>query len=253
MPFDLDAYRAALTTHAVGQPFQRFDSIDSTNAYVKRLVRQDPPPEAGLVVLADTQTAGYGQRGRTWESSPGESLTFTLLMPFLQTPLVTLAVGVALTEALRALTASPEIGLKWVNDLVLRGQKLGGVLVEVAHPHWMAIGVGVNLHSRPAVLGIGLDELGGAWPREQVLAELLNHLEPWLERLVAGEGEAVRSHWTAYSVTLGQRVRVEGGSRDLEGVAEAIDASGALLLRTPEGQVVAANAGTVRRLDGAYC
>lgn len=253
MPFDLEPYRDALATRALGHAIQPFASIDSTNAFVKRLVRQTPAPERGLVVVADTQTAGYGQRGRTWESSPGDGLYFTLLMPFMHTPLVTLSVGVALTEALRALTGSSEIGLKWVNDLVLRGQKLGGVLVEVAHPHWMAIGVGLNLRSRPEVQGIGLEALGRAWPAERVLAEVLNHLEPWLERLAAGEGEAVRSQWMAYSVTLGQQVRVEGGSRDVEGVAEAIDATGALMIRVSDGRVVAVNAGTVRRLDGAYC
>lgn len=252
MPFDAARYCASLATRWLGREFQHFASLDSTNAHAKRLARLGMAPEGGLVILADAQTGGYGQRGRTWDSEEGAGLTFTVLTPFAPTPLLTLAVGVAATEALRQLTGSEELQLKWVNDLVLRRKKLGGILVEACHARWMAIGVGINLKAVPTVDRIGLDVLGGAVTRERVLAEVLNRLELWLERLARGEGEAVRSKWEGYAVTLGQEVRVEG-PRQLVGRAEGIDESGALLLRTAEGALETVSAGTLRRLDGAYC
>ena len=258
MAFDYSLFRSSLETRQLGHEFQHFMSVDSTNAYMKRIARQDATPNSGLVVVADAQTGGYGQHGRAWESEKGQGLYFTALMPALSTPLVTLMVGVAVIEALRSLSGSDELRLKWVNDLVLRGQKLGGILVEACHQRWMAIGVGINLREVPEHAGIGLDRLvclgeGGDWCREQVLAEILNHLERWSDRLMAGETEAVRSHWEAYSVTLGQDVRVESGKGELVGRAIGIDAAGALRLRTRDGQVEIVTTGTLRRADGAYC
>jgi BirA family biotin operon repressor/biotin-[acetyl-CoA-carboxylase] ligase len=258
MAFDYPLYRSFLETRHLGHEFQHFMSVDSTNAYVKRLARQSLAPESGLVVVADAQTAGYGQHGRSWESERGQGLYFTALMPAQATPLVTLMVGVAVIEALRVLSGSDELGLKWVNDLVLRGRKLGGILVEACHQRWMAIGVGLNFREVPELGGIGLDRLMGVdseapLRREQVLAEVLNSLEHWTERLLAGEGDVIRSRWEAYSVTLGNDVRVEGSAKPLVGRAIGIDESGALKLRTPEGRVEVVTSGTIRRVDGAYC
>lgn len=258
MAFDYSLFQTHLETRHLGREFQHFMSVDSTNAYVKRVARQDSSPRSGLVVVADAQTGGYGQHGRTWESGKGQGLYFTALLPAQATPLVTLMVGVAVIEALRAVTGSDEPGLKWVNDLVLRGQKLGGILVEACHQRWMAVGVGVNLREVPEHRGIGLDSLAlqegmSDWSREQLLAEILNTLERWTERLLGGEGETVRSHWEAYAVTLGQDVCVESAGREVVGRAIGIDATGALKVRTSEGRVELITTGTVRRPDGAYC
>lgn len=258
MAFDYPLFRSFLETRTLGHEFQHFASVDSTNTYVKRIARQDVAPSSGLVVVADAQTGGYGQHGRSWESASGQGLYFTVLLPAHATPLVTLAVGVSVIEALRAITGSDELGLKWVNDLVLRGKKLGGILVEACHQRWMAIGVGINLREVPEHQGIGLDRLAGvdeagAWPRERILAEVLNHLERWMERLSAGESDAVRAHWEAYSVTLGKDVRVASGNQELVGRAVGIDAAGALRVRTADGRIALVTTGTVRRLDGAYC
>lgn len=258
MAFDYSLFHSFLETRQLGREFQHFMSVDSTNAYVKRIARQDVAPSSGLVVVADAQTGGYGQHGRSWESEKGQGLYFTALMPAQSTPLVTLMVGVSVIEALRTLSGSDELGLKWVNDLVLRGQKLGGILVEACHQRWMAIGVGINLREVPEHSGIGLERLpcldeNDAWRREQVLAEVLNHLERWFDRLAAGETEAIRSHWEAYSVTLGKDVRIESPKGELVGRAIGIDGAGALRVRTGDGRVELVTTGTVRRSDGAYC
>lgn len=264
MAFDLPRFRQLLDTRHLGHEVRHFESVDSTSAYAKRLAREQhasSSPGLGtpsLLIVADKQTAGYGQRGRSWESSPDQSLTFTVLLPAQATPLVTVMVGVAMIEALRALTRSDAPALKWVNDLVLYGRKLGGILVEACHQRWMAIGVGINLRDFPEQGGIGLESLcpgpeASAWTREEILAELLNRLEPWLDRLLAGEHEAIRRAWEAYSVTPGQDVRVEAPGREILGRALGIDADGALKVQTSDGETVLVTSGTVRRADGAYC
>lgn len=257
MPFNSARFFERLETRQLGRTFQHFASIDSTNAYVKRLARSEVPPAAGLVVVADAQTGGYGQHGRTWQSSEGAGLYFTAFMAAQSTPLLTLMVGVAVVDALRALTGSEEVGVKWVNDLVLRGRKLGGILVEACHQRWMAIGVGLNLRDVPEQGGIGLESLMAAPevlpPREILLAELLNALERWNARLLAGEGEAIRQRWSAYAVTLGQEVRVASAGREVVGLAVGIDAYGGLQIRKPEGGLEVVTSGTVRRADGGYC
>jgi BirA family biotin operon repressor/biotin-[acetyl-CoA-carboxylase] ligase len=265
MPFDYPLYRSCLRTRQLGQELQHFASLDSTNAYAKRLARQNLAPDSSLVVVADAQTAGYGQHGRSWTSETGQGLYFTVLMSAEATPLQTLMVGVAVIDALRVLSGSDELGLKWVNDLVLRGRKLGGILVEACHQRWMAIGVGINLREVPEHLGIGLDRLDPPdtgtpsakpvlhWPVERLLAEVLNHLERWADRLAAGEHDAVRNYWEACSVTLGQDIRITIGDREVFGHALGIDAVGALRVRTDEGRIELFTSGTVRRADGAYC
>lgn len=264
MAFDYSLYRKFLETRTLGHELQHFVSVDSTNAYVKRLARKAfaSPSQTelgnGLLVVADSQEGGYGQHGRSWQSDPGQGLYFTVLMPAVATPLVTLMVGVAMIDALRSLTGSDEPGLKWVNDLVLRGQKLGGILVEACHQRWMAIGVGVNLREVPEHQGIGLDRLlppdgESSWKPERVLAELMNHLEPWAHRLEAGESEAIRERWEAFSLTIGQEILVSQAEREVRGRALGIDATGALKVRLLDGQIERFTTGTVRRADGAYC
>lgn len=264
MLFDYALFRSYLATRTLGVELQHFVKLDSTSAYAKHLARQHLAPENGLVVVADAQTGGYGQHGRTWASLEGQGLYFTVLMPAKPTPLFTLMVGVAMIDALRDLTGSDELKLKWVNDLVLRGRKLGGILVEACHERWMAIGVGLNLREVPQESGIGLDSLVAAaspfaetpalpWRSEQILATLLNHLEHWADRLAAGEEEAVRRRWAANAVTLGQQVRVVTGEREVVGLARGIDPTGALEVETTGGSIVVFTSGTVRRADGAYC
>lgn len=264
MSFDYALFRSHLATRSLGHELQHFATLPSTSAYAKQLARQGLASEAGLVVIADQQTGGYGQHGRKWASQEGRGLYFTVLMPAKPAPLLTLMVGVAMIDALSELAGSEELRLKWVNDLVLRGRKLGGILVEACQERWMAIGVGINLRDVPQEDGIGLSSLLPLaaqaanepelpWRNERILAALLNHLERWNDRLAAGDAETVRRRWEAVSVTIGQEVRVSLGEREVVGLARGIDPTGALEVETNAGRVEVFTSGTVRRSDGAYC
>jgi BirA family biotin operon repressor/biotin-[acetyl-CoA-carboxylase] ligase len=177
----------------------------------------------GSVVVADRQTAGRGRLGRRWQSPPGGGLAASFVVA--PNPLASLAAGVAAAEACGA-----PVRLKWPNDLLLKGRKLGGILVE-GRPGRMVIGIGINLAWAPP---------GGASlaaDRDELLERLQDELEWWLQ---AGP-EQVLVRWRERSDTVGRTVRVELAAESFVGVAEDIDVDGALIVsgrRVPAADVI---------------
>src|SRR2546423_10369735 len=136
----------------------RLDSVTSTEEVARGL-------PVGSIVVADHQTAGRGRMERQWDAPPGTAL----LASFVLEPhgLLSLAAGVAAAEA-----CGPEVRLKWPNDLLLRGRKLGGILVETT-PRKAICGIGINLSSAPE----GAARLDR--PRDDVFARLEAEIERW--------------------------------------------------------------------------
>jgi BirA family biotin operon repressor/biotin-[acetyl-CoA-carboxylase] ligase len=217
------------------------DEVDSTSLHLKRLAAEGAP--LWTVVTARRQTAGYGQRGRSWVSAPDAGLYMSILVPLppaapTQLPFM---LGLGCKDGLAAWT--DEVRLKWVNDLVARRRKLGGLLVEVVKQGAIA-GIGVNLASPDLPEAIGLRELTQPAPGLEQLRDAL--LAGIRARLLAPFSFDA---WAAASVTLGQRVRVD----ELEGVAEGLGPNGELRIRRDDGQLVDVVTGTVRLADGSYC
>lgn len=147
MGFDLPAFQDQLTTQTWGRPLHHFEILDSTNTKLWELVRQGAQP--GTVVIASQQQAGRGQWGRTWESSTGGlylSVAIAPQIPTDQTAQITVATIWGLARLLRQ--HHIPIWLKWPNDLLVWGQKFGGMLIETSCQ-------GQTVQS--AVLGIGLN------------------------------------------------------------------------------------------------
>ncbi|TMC38787.1 MAG: biotin--[acetyl-CoA-carboxylase] ligase [Chloroflexi bacterium] len=183
----------------------RLDAVTSTQD-----VARDMP--IGSVVIADHQTAGRGRLERRWDAPPGTALLVSFVLT--PSPLLSLAAGVAAAEA-----CGPEVRLKWPNDLLLDGRKLGGILVETT-PRKAICGIGINLSSAPE----GAARLDR--PRDDVFARLEAEIERWTR----APDEAVLRRWRALSATLGRRVRVEVGGRTAEGLAEDIGPRGELVV-----------------------
>ena len=145
-----------------------YATIGSTMDAAHRLGAAGAP--AGVLVLADAQTAGRGRQSNSWRSSPAQGIWLTLVeRPIDQSGLQVLSLRVGLAAA-RALDrfAAATVRVKWPNDLYVAGGKLAGVLVEArwrnGHPDWVAIGIGVNLYpprdmSRAAGLRDGVSRL----------------------------------------------------------------------------------------------
>jgi BirA family biotin operon repressor/biotin-[acetyl-CoA-carboxylase] ligase len=166
----------------------------------------------GSMVVADHQTAGRGRLDHRWEAPPGTALLVSFVLQ--PNPLLSLAAGVAAAEA-----CGHGVRLKWPNDLLLKGGKVGGVLVE-ATPMKAICGIGINLTWAPTG-GSKLNQ-----PREPLLERLRRKIEAWS----AAPGEEVLARWRALSDTLGRKVRIELPGRALEGVAQDIGAGGELIV-----------------------
>ncbi|MFN8657039.1 MAG: biotin--[acetyl-CoA-carboxylase] ligase [Candidatus Obscuribacterales bacterium] len=158
---DLPQFESHLKTRVLGRAActnELWDEIDSTNTRATQLAAGGAPE--GVVVMARLQTAGRGRQGRTWVSPPNSGIYISFLLrptlPPQAVPLMSLATGVAVVEAVANVTGLA-VGLKWVNDIVADGKKVGGILAEMttstdpANPgagssRSLVVGVGLNIH-----------------------------------------------------------------------------------------------------------
>ena len=177
-------------------------------------------------MIADHQTIGRGRLDHRWEAPAGTALLVSFVLA--PHPLLSLAAGVAAAEA-----CENDVRLKWPNDLMLRGRKVGGVLVE-ATPAKAICGIGINLTWAPA----------GAAQLNQPRGALLRRMRPAVNKWCSAPPEEILARWRQLSDTLGRRVLVELPGRSFEGIAEDIDSHGELIV---EGTVV--SAGSVTHLS----
>ena len=193
-------YWASLPTVGEGQVL-RFESVTSTQDIAREL-------PVGSIVVANHQTAGRGRLDRRWDSPPGTALLVSFVLK--PNPVLSLAAGVAAAEACGA-----GVRLKWPNDLLLDGRKLGGILVE-ARADKAICGIGINMTWAPEG-GVQLNA-----PRDEVLARLRKKLDRW----TLSTPEDALARWRELSATLGRRVRIDGA----EGFAEDIGPRGELIV-----------------------
>ncbi len=226
----------------------------STNADLRERAGTLPGP---LLLAAERQTAGRGRAGRSWLADPGDSLCFSLAWPFAG-PLhrltgLSLAVGVALAECLRASRPDGQTGtpvmLKWPNDLLVDGAKLGGILIETAGATaqagvWVVVGVGLNVRAnaaRNAALdqpAAALVEAGSAIDRNALLAQLAASLSQALDCFDRDGLAPFVARWDALHAHAGQVVSIVEQGRTLhQGAALGIDPGGCLQLDTGAGIV----------------
>ena len=251
----------------------------STNADL--LARAAAGEAEGAVLAAEQQDAGRGRMGRAWVAPPRAALAFSVLLrpqdvPPARRSWLPLLAGVAAATSVRT-AAGVDAQLKWPNDVLVGGAKLGGILAEAAGDA-VVVGIGLNVST-------GLDELPPPGPgalaatslrlsgaalsgaalsgaalsgaarldREALLADLLAGFERWYRAWCQVMGDAERSGlhaaYTRLSATLGRRVRVERpGGQQVTGLATGLDPDGRLLVRESPDTEVAVAAGDVVHL-----
>ena len=223
------------------------DSCESTSTLLLDRAQQDAP--SGSAIVCERQTAGRGRRGRSWLSAPGDSLTFSLLWRFaagLPPPAgLSLATGVAVARALEGAGAAG-VRLKWPNDILADGAKLGGILIETVTAggrHIAVIGLGLNVRL-PRDIAEAVDVRAGALEnvmpcapsRNLLLAALLNALAAMLDEFERAGFGAFAAEWASRHAHAGQVVRIlADGAQTVEGRCVGVDADGALLLDTATG------------------
>ncbi len=245
-----DTILKQLNTRLFGHPCIVLQTVDSTNSEIMRRVGEDA--EEGLTVIADRQTAGRGRLGRHWHSMAQHTLTMSVLLkPALSPkyiPQISLLAAVALHDALASF--APDIRIKWPNDILYHGKKVAGILTEMraesGHVQAVVIGMGVNVRAPESgwpedIVNIAADlasivghtnmDISPMRVAVRILESLEKHYVAWLK-----DGFApVRKQWWQAHAACGKSVRVHDGECYIEGIAEALDGDGALLLRTNAG------------------
>ncbi len=209
----------------LGEPRIEVDSCESTQALL------DPSMPEGAVAVADVQTAGRGRLGRSWEAPPGTAVLCSVLFkppPDRPLPQIALVAGVAVADALERLTGL-SVQIKWPNDVMLRRQKVAGMLAETRDAA-VVLGIGVNVNQTRDQLPPGAGSLrtttGRGWDRPQVLAEVLDELGERYEAWQSGGLDAIYDGLAPRDFLRGRRVSVDG----IAGTADLIDREGRLVI-----------------------
>jgi BirA family biotin operon repressor/biotin-[acetyl-CoA-carboxylase] ligase len=223
---------------------------DSTNA--RLLARAEAGGlSPGAVLCAERQAAGRGRFGRSWECPPFAGLLFSAFVRLPDDPaagaVLTATAAASAARAIREAFPVP-VELRWPNDLVVRGRKIGGVLAETCRasgPGSFVVGLGVNTHVRAGEFPPGLEtpatsiamETDRPCDRNALLAGVLRALGERLDALSHGAFEAVENEWKALSGMVGSRVRLLIGDSDVEGRVEDLSIRDGLILRRDDGGI----------------
>ena len=229
-----------------GQHVHWYPDITSTNDVAARLADAGAPE--GTVVAADAQTAGRGRHGRVWASPPGAGLYVSIVLrpDHFHAGLLTLAAGVAVSEGIQAATGL-ETHVKWPNDVYVGERKLAGILAEAGSSgsgvQHVVLGCGINVTPAAYPPDVALRatsielELGRAVDRGLVLGECLAAFDARYAALQARRGGDVLKDWRQRAaLTFGRRIEWDADGSVRRGVAEDVDDTGALLVRTPAGR-----------------
>lgn len=226
-------------------------SVSSTNDIGLSLPLDDDNGNTGIAIVADSQEKGRGRFARTWCSPPGLNVYLSIVLrpdlPPADAPFLTILAALASAAALYRETGI-QVSIKWPNDLLMSGRKLGGILTEARTVRGVitrtVIGIGINLNSSadhlpPELSGKAtsvLIETGSFVSRGRIIAAIMNEFEARYKKLQAiGAFPLVRELRPLLSC-LGRQVVVMDGASKISGFAEEIDDEGRLVLRLPSGQ-----------------
>jgi BirA family biotin operon repressor/biotin-[acetyl-CoA-carboxylase] ligase len=240
-----------LKTKILGKKVHSYRKVGSTNLLVLRLA--ETKAEEGTLIVADEQTRGRGRMGRSWYSPPRLGLWMSLILrpniPPFKAPGLSICAGLALAQAIREMTGV-EAKIKWPNDCLIDGKKVGGILLELSAEldriNFVIVGIGVNVNHSAKDLPKNLAQtsasikikLGKEISRSVLLKLFLEKFESiyldFKKNGLSSQREAIKS----FSSLLGKRVTVKFGREKIEGMAEEIDGSGSLVIKTKKGKRV---------------
>jgi BirA family biotin operon repressor/biotin-[acetyl-CoA-carboxylase] ligase len=263
LPLDIQRIENGLVTQRLGGKIHYFSQLDSTNSYARRLAGEGAAE--GETVIAESQTLGRGRLGRTWVSPAHLNLYLSVILrprrlrP-VDAPQITLMAAVALADSVASFTlAAPEI--KWPNDVLIGGKKLGGILCEsccaAERIDFVILGIGINLNYPADLMPEAIRERatsllainGKVIEREAFAGRLIQALDRCYGELEESGFGPIALRWEGRFGLRGKRVRVEMADEQLFGTAVGIDPDGALVVVDAEGRRQRVTAGDVKAVD----
>ncbi|MBX7200042.1 MAG: biotin--[acetyl-CoA-carboxylase] ligase [Rhodospirillaceae bacterium] len=250
-----DVYISA--AHAPPEPYlptgwklMAFESLDSTNSALLRLIESGAELTEGTLMWANTQTGGRGRAGRTWEGPPGNVYASYLIAAPARAQdapqigfVAARAVADTILDLPRHNTAPPKVTCKWPNDVLVEGAKASGILPELASAagkNWIVLGIGINLKSvevaNPAYPVTALADHHIDTTAGHVLTVLSRFLAAGLATWRDQGFEATRAAWLEMGPEIGAPVTVNPGKGPVTGAFGGLDTDGALLLDGPGGR-----------------
>jgi BirA family biotin operon repressor/biotin-[acetyl-CoA-carboxylase] ligase len=251
-----------LATKRMGRYHRHFAEIGSTNREAVKWATEEA--KEGALVTASRQSAGRGRLGRKWLDRPGESLLMSLVLrPELELTKVngiTYVAAIALAETLSAWVDEELIEIKWPNDVLLRGRKVAGILleshVEGGAAKFVVVGLGLNvggditgfdkeIRQLATTVEANVDEAAGAPTVLDTLTRFLERFEELYDTFRSEGLAGLSGRWNHWFRMVGRRVTVRMGEKTLSGEVIGLDGDGALELRTEGGQCEKVLAGDV--------
>ena len=244
-----EAITSLLSTGTFGRPVICLDCVGSTNDHARKIGESEGGH--GTLVIAETQTAGRGRRGRTWDSPPGTGVFMSLLLKPDFSPAaasgITLVAAMAIREGIFQVTGlDPRI--KWPNDLVIDGKKICGILTEMSTIEGrirsivVGCGINVNTESFPEELAQTATSLylagGCKVDREKLIAAVMNAFEADYGRFQqTGDLSLLKADYEAHLINFGRSVTVLAAAGSFQGISRGITDTGSLLVETADGSL----------------
>jgi BirA family transcriptional regulator, biotin operon repressor / biotin---[acetyl-CoA-carboxylase] ligase len=233
-----------LRTKVIGKRIVYLQETTSTNDEAMRLIPNEK--SEGTVVFALSQTKGRGRLGRRWISPPGNIYLSIILKPYVnkpRVPIITLMSAVACARTLKGLTRLP-VSVKWPNDIMVYGKKIGGILCEMAKDT-IVVGIGINLNSSLSLLPVSLKkmatsvkfELGSQLETDRVVKILLEEFDKIYLDFLHKKDRDIISEWTSFCHMLGSSIEVDTSKGKIEGIAKGLGSRGELIVKGADGKI----------------
>jgi BirA family biotin operon repressor/biotin-[acetyl-CoA-carboxylase] ligase len=249
-PYELIS--TGLATSFIGRKVIYYPHLASTMDVARQEAQQGAAE--GTVIIVGEQTEGRGRVKRTWLSPAGNIALSIILYPDVSyLPYLVMLASLAVVHSMEVVTGL-KAQVKWPNDILISGKKVCGILTEsemkAGRVDYAIIGIGINVNLRVndlseiSAIATSLSDESG---REVSPVDVIRHLLVEMERLylTLPAGESIYEAWRDRLVTLGKRIYVESGDNRLEGIAESVDRTGALMLRHADGSSTRIVAGDV--------
>jgi BirA family transcriptional regulator, biotin operon repressor / biotin---[acetyl-CoA-carboxylase] ligase len=208
---------------------------------------------AGTVIIAGEQTAGKGRLKRTWLSPPGNIALSIILNPDIAAlPYLIMIASLAVSQSIETATGL-KTQIKWPNDILIDGKKVSGILIENEvkgnKVTFSIVGIGINVDLEVAAYpeisstSVSLKNESNKDLRIKIIRSLLTEFE--MLYLQLPDSQPIYESWRDRLITLGKKVRATSGTQIIEGIAESVDETGALMLREADGPLTRVVAGDV--------